>query len=259
MNRKAKILLSFLAVIAVLVYFIVSASIIGEKESDQRCTDFSITVSEADERSLVTREDIKSILLNDTIKIMGEPIHAINIHAIEELLLSKSYIKNAKVYTDIAGILHIDIKQRKPIIRVNTRGSGFYMDEAGFVFPLSKSYTDYVPIVTGNPPLPFSIGYKGSMPDTESANFIRSILTFAHFLEKNSYWNSMIEQIHVISENDVELIPRVGSHVVKLGGLGNFEHKLRKLDIFYRNGMPTVGWNTYKMINLEYGNQVVCK
>ena len=259
MNRKIKILLSFLAVITASMYFITSDSIISEKESDQRCTNFNIVVSEANERLLVTQEDIKSILLNDTVKTMGEPINSINTHAIEELLRSKSYIKKAEVYTDINGTLHIKAEQRKPIVRISSQGSGFYMDEEGFIFPLSRSFTDYVPIVTGNTPLPFSKGYKGSMPETESANFIKSLLSFAQYLEKNSYWNSMVEQIHVVNENDVELIPRVGSHVVKLGSLDNFEQKLRKLDVFYRNGMPAVGWNTYKTINLEYSNQVVCK
>lgn len=259
MNRKVKILLSFIAVIAALMYFIASGNIISAKESDRYCIDLNIIVSEAKERLLVTQDDIKSILQSSSHKIMGEPIHNINTYTIEELLLSKSYIRRAEVYTDIAGVLHIKIEQRKPIVRVNTRGSGFYMDESGFIFPLSKSFTDYVPVVTGNMPLPFSVGYKGSMPETESAGFIKSLLAFAHFLEENSYWNSMIGQIHVVNESDVELIPRVGSHVVKLGSFDDFERKLRKLDIFYRNGMPTIGWNTYKTINLEYKNQVVCK
>lgn len=236
-----------------------SSNIISEKEGEHRCNDFNITVNEANERLLVTQEDVKSILLNSSLNILSEPIKNVDVHAIEELLLSKSYIKNAEVYTDINGTLNIRIEQRKPIIRINTKGSGFYIGEDGFVFPLSKSFTDYVPIVTGNVPLPFSIGYKGEIPDAESASFIKTILDFARFLQNDSYWNSMIEQVHVVNENDVELITRVGSHVVKLGNFDSYKYKLHKLDVFYRNGMPSVGWNTYKTINLEYSNQVVCK
>lgn len=244
---------------AALAYFIMSSHIISQKASEQRCLDFNIKISENSERMLVTEDDIKSILLNSSLNILSEPIQAIDIHEIEELLLSKSYIKNAEVYTDINGTLNIQIEQRKPVIRVNTKGSGFYIDESGFVFPLSKSFTDYVPIVTGNPPLPFSIGYKGYIPDTESARFLKDLLVFAHFLKNNSFWNSMIEQINVVNENDVELITRVGSQLVKLGSFDDFEYKLHKLDVFYRNAMPSVGWNTYKTVNLAYSNQVVCK
>lgn len=259
MNRKAKILLSFTAILVAIAYFIVSSSIISQKESEQRCLEFDIKVSDCNERLLVTEEDIKSILLNSSLSILSEPIHNIDINKIEELLLSKSYIKKAEVYTDINGKLNIRIEQRKPIIRVNTRSYGFYIDESGFVFPLSKNFTDFVPIVTGNPSLPFSIGYKGQIPEKENANFTNKLLAFAKFLKNNSYWNSMVEQIHVVNENDVELITRVGSHVVKLGSLDDFEYKLHKLDVFYRNGMPSIGWNTYKVVNLAYSNQVVCK
>lgn len=259
MTKKTKILLSFSAIMAALIYFIMSSHIISQKKSEQHFVDFNINVSEDKVRSLVTVDDIKSILQSYSIGISGKPIGDINIHEIEKLLLSKSYIKKAEVYADINGIINIRIEQRKPIIRINTRGSGFYMDENGFIFPLSKSFTDYVPIVTGNPPLPSSMKYKDYIPQTEDAKFLQDLLVFAHFLQNDSYWNSMIEQINVVNKNDVELITRVGSQVVKLGGFDDFEYKLRKLDVFYRNGMPAVGWNTYKTINLAYSNQVVCK
>jgi len=259
MNKKVKILLSFLALATAVVYFAITSSFIAKKEHEQRCRGFSIEVSEADERAFVTQDDIRSILLNSSQPILSEPIHAINIYKTEELLLSKSYIKNAEVFVDIDGTLNIYIKQRKPIIRINTQGSGFYIDENSFVFPLSRTYTEYVPLVTGNPPLPFPIGYKGLVPDKGSAGFIKKLYAFALFLKNNSYWNSMVEQIHVVSENNVELITRVGSHVVMLGSFDDFEYKLHKLDNFYRKGMPAVGWNKYKTVNLAYGNQVICK
>ena len=259
MTGKAKILLSFLAVIAILMYFVMSSHIISQKESEQLFVDFNIKVSDNKTRSLVTADDIKSILQASSISISGKPIQSIDINEIEKILLGKSYIKKAEVYADINGIINIRIEQRKPIIRVHTKGWGFYMDEDGFVFPLSKSFTDYVPIVTGNLPLPTSMKEKGLIPETEDAYFLRQLLVFAHFLQSDSYWNSMVEQVNVVSKNDIELITRVGSQVVKLGNFDDFKYKLHKLDAFYRNGMPAVGWNTYKTINLAYSNQVVCK
>ncbi len=259
MNVKIKILLSFLAVMVALIYFIMSGHIISQKESEQHFVNFNIKVSDDKARSLVTVDDIKSILHSSAISVSGKPICDIDINEIEKLLLSKSYIKKAEVYADINGMINIQIEQRKPIIRVNTRGLGFYMDDNGYVFPLSKSFTDYVPIVTGNPPIPSSLKYKDYIPKTEDAKFLQDLLVFAHFLQNDSYWNSMIEQINIVNKNDIELITRVGSQVVKLGSFDDFEYKLHKLDVFYRNGMPAVGWNTYKSINLAYSNQVVCK
>ena len=72
----------------------------------------------------------------------------------------------------------------------------------------------------------------------------------------------MIEQIHI--EPDAKgtfvatLIPRVGDHTIFLGTLDQLDTKLRRLQIFYQQGLPQVGWNKYSRLDLQYGNQIVC-
>ena len=56
----------------------------------------------------------------------------------------------------------------------------------------------------------------------------------------------------------VELIPRVGNHVVLMGSADRYKDKLHRLHFFYKYGMPKVGWNKYKTINLSYEGQIVC-
>jgi cell division protein FtsQ len=77
-------------------------------------------------------------------------------------------------------------------------------------------------------------------------------------LRENSFWNAQIEQINVLKDNDIELIPRVGDHIIYLGKIDNFEEKLKRLMIFYKDGLNKIGWNKYKRINLEYDNQIIC-
>ncbi len=36
------------------------------------------------------------------------------------------------------------------------------------------------------------------------------------------------------------------------------EAKLNKLKHFYTKGLPNIGWNKYKVLNVEYEDQVVC-
>ena len=259
MSKKVKILLSFVALCAAAAYFYVASSFIADKQHEQRCRTFSVSISDADVRKLVTEDDVKSILLSSSQPLLGEVLQTVDTYKAEELLNTKSFIKNAEAYTDISGTLNVRVEQRKPIIRIASPAYSFYMDEEGFVFPLSKTYAEYVPIVTGSTPLPFNSGYKGLIPDTENAVFLKQLLTFAQFLQNNTYWNAMVEQVHVVNANNVELVTRVGSQLVELGSLNDFEYKLHKLHTFYKKAMPTVGWNTYKTINLAYSNQVVCK
>jgi cell division protein FtsQ len=92
-------------------------------------------------------------------------------------------------------------------------------------------------------------------------------------LMDNELWKNQIEQINVLSDRTIELIPRVGNHVVALGQLPVAKTKqeineqvrefvLRKLDHlekFYKYGLSQAGWNKYSYINLEFDNQIICK
>ena len=87
---------------------------------------------------------------------------------------------------------------------------------------------------------------------------VTDLYKFALFLQGNEFWNDQIEQIYVYPDNEVELIPRVGSHRIMLGPLEGFEEKLANLRLFYEQAIPKMGWEKYSMINLKYKNQIVC-
>ena len=74
----------------------------------------------------------------------------------------------------------------------------------------------------------------------------------------NKFWDAQIEQIHVLPDRNIELVPRVGDHLVYLGKLENFENKLARLKEFYQKGLNQVGWNKYSRISLEFSNQIIC-
>ena len=57
---------------------------------------------------------------------------------------------------------------------------------------------------------------------------------------------------------EIELIPRVGNHIILLGSEEEMEAKFEKLMLFYKKGVQQTGWNQYSIINLKYKNQLVC-
>jgi cell division protein FtsQ len=78
-------------------------------------------------------------------------------------------------------------------------------------------------------------------------------------IEQSEFWKAQIEQINVTKDGQVELVPRVGNHLLLLGTPDDVENKLDRLMNFYRNGLDNVGWNKYRTISVAYENQVVCK
>ena len=66
------------------------------------------------------------------------------------------------------------------------------------------------------------------------------------------------EGFNVLPGKEIELVPRVGNHIIYLGKLEHFEDKLKRLKTFYEKGLNQVGWNKYSRISLEFGNQIIC-
>jgi cell division protein FtsQ len=99
-----------------------------------------------------------------------------------------------------------------------------------------------------------------SVLDTAIKNTtLKDIHHLVSHIRKDDFWSAQIDQIYVDRSNKIEIIPRVGNHVIRLGSVEDLEDKLINLEAFYKNVLPDVGWNKYSVISLEFKNQIVCK
>lgn len=89
------------------------------------------------------------------------------------------------------------------------------------------------------------------------------LLTFVKSVEKDDFWSAEVVQIIVRTTAsgalEIDLIPRSGRHVIRFGRLERTEEKLDKLSRFYRKGLSSIGWNTYRTLDVRYTDQVVCR
>ena len=168
---------------------------------------------------------------------------SINTELIEEELLKNEMISDIQAYKTPSGIIKLEVIQKMPILRILSANGNYYVDNQGTTMPISRRYVAHVPIVSGF---------------VEKALRFPTYIKFALFLQENEFWNDQIEQIYVHSDQEVELVPRVGNHRIMLGSLEGFEGKLENLKLFYEQAIPKIGWEKYSMINLKYKNQIVC-
>ena len=163
------------------------------------------------------------------------------LNELEIAFLQHPAIKNAEVYSNQEGLININLLKRKAVVRIKTDNTDYYLDEYGMKMPLSSEYTPRVLVVTGEV--------------NESKH--SSIFSFIEIINKDIFWKSQITQVH-FSNNEVIIIPRVGSQKIHFGTLTDVNKKLGNLYQFYKQAMPIKGWQTYSEISLAYNNQIIC-
>lgn len=228
-------------------------SFVEVKKHTVNCTNIKILIPGAD--NFIEREEIDAILKQSEGQLIGRKLEDINLHAIEDRIKANPYIALSTVYADMDGVIHIEISQRQPILRIiNSGGQDYYIDRVGLKMPVSPNFTANVLVANGH-----ILEHFGGRVDTLITKMASDLYKTAGYLKKDSLWDAQIEQIFVSDNDDIILIPRVGNQRIILGNADSLDVKMNNLLTFYKKAMPQVGWDTYKTINIKYTNQIVCE
>lgn len=227
-------------------------SFIGIKKASMLCREVKVYIP--GNQYFVDRQEINFILhVGGKNTLVGKNLDKINIHQLEKTLQSNPFIEFAKVYTDMDGVINVEVRQRQPILRVINRfGQDFYVDQYGLKIPLSANFTAPVLVATGNIDEIFI-----NRVDTLHTALAKALFKTADFIHRDSLWDAQIEQMTVTENHEIELTPRVGNQRILLGTADSLDNKFKNLLIFYQKAIPKVGWGAYKVINIKYANQVV--
>lgn len=283
MSRTAGIVLSTVVWCALFAYIVFAARMCSGEKERTMLNSVDIRVSDGGGEPLVTTETVRGWLKEDGYDLNNIELAKVNTDEIRASIAARGLVRKVKIYSDMNGVLHIEVGQRKPVARVNTQnGYNFYITDDGWVLQMKKLKAVYVPIVTGVLPLPFGRDFEGSIDgideedrkkSPESYSYLLKLVNFVNAISDDPFWNSQIVQINVgmggasglgaaeentWKEPEIELIPRIGKHIVVLGSLDDTRQKLDKLMLFYRKVLDYEGWDAYSRINLRYKGQVVC-
>ena len=213
-------------------------------ETSNVCSEVNIHVEDGVVRGFLDADEVKALLQKAKVYPLGTLMSKVNVRKIEETLKANPFIEAAQCYATQSGHVHITVAQRLPVIRVKAdNGEDYYVDADGTIMPNTHFVSD-LPIATG--PI--------------RQDYARKVLTsIGRYLAQQPLWNNQIEQVNVLPDGMIEMVPRVGDHVVYLGRPTRLEHKLARLEKFYKYGLSKAGWNKYSYINVEFDNQIICK
>ncbi len=249
----------------VIIGFIITVGFTEKRQKEMLCMEMNITIENLYDHDFIDKEDVAQLIRDKFGILHGKPLNTINISLLENIINNNPFVSRAEVFSTIDGRLNIEVIPRNPVVRImNSSNESFYIDEEGVFMPLSEKYSASVPVVSGFIPDLEVIHQVRKFEEKEFSDtsfhplMIEKIYMLADYLKHHEFWNEQVLQVYVNQEGDLELIPRVGSHIVVFGDAQEIDEKFNKLFLFYREGLSKQGWNKYSTINLKFKDQVVC-
>ena len=223
------------------------------------CTGVEIAVLDSMQNSFVSKADVKGFLDKEYGKYVGQIIDSIDLIKVEDIIDGRSAVLKSQAYVTKDGMLHVDVTQRNPVVRFQTKDGGFYADAEGYIFPLQKTYASYVQVIDGNIPLSADSGYKGDMESPEEKEWFDNMMNVVNYIENSRIWKDKIVQISIDEKKDIILIPREGNERFIFGQPTDIRDKFSKMEKYYTHIIPAKGEGHYRFVDLKYEGQIVCR
>lgn len=243
-----------------------SLAFVGKKEKAVVAGNLTVNILNTDENSFIDEQDVKEFFRERRDSILNAQLGNIQVSDLEKALNSHPAIENAEVAVDINGDVTMNVTQRTPVVRLfTTGGESYYIDTQSRLMPLNDSYTARVLIATGAINEPYARRYTVPVNDIVKnealgkVSVLDDIYILSTYIASDSVLTSLIHQINVTNNSEIELYPSIGDHRIVFGEVKDIREKFEKLKLFYTEGLnKTDGWNKYSTINIKYKNQVVC-
>ncbi len=222
------------------------------------CRAVQVHIPDSMQLGFVSPEEVKALVVKSLGSFLGRPLKDISTEMIEKNLKKHPYIRTVEAYKDVQGVLHIEVFQRRPVVKVYlTNGKIIFIDETGHILPFSRHYPVHLLVASGKVSLPAGRNYR-AVSDLPRGNPLQDIYHMALFMDGHPFWQAQIEQIFVEGPGEYSLTPRAGAHAILVGDASSFEEKMKKLKALYTHALNNLGWNIYTKINLKFKNQIVC-
>lgn len=233
----------FLFLVLLSAYLVIAVTVFNSKPDHQTCSGLELVINDSIDYGFITKREVLRMLNSKKLSPIGKKMGKINTRQLEDELRQHALIGNVECYRTSGNRIGIEITQRLPILRVMAaNGESYYIDDKAHAMPIPNSAAN-VAIVTGH---------------VDKAFATKELYELGMFLQRNELWKAQIQQINVTQSKELELVPRVGDHIIFLGKPGNYENKFNRLKTFYKKGLNEVGWNKYSRISLEFNNQIIC-
>lgn len=227
------------------------------------CGSVTVEITDQSGESFIGAEDIHELITANFDSVHGCLLDSINTSAMASLLNKNPYIRKAEVFKSVSGNIQIEVEREIPLVRIfNKNHENFYLAVSGAVMPANNRYTPHLLVASGMideswKTVKDSVFYAAT-DEKAAENLLSSVHYLTRSIRSNPFLDGYVEQIYIGRDDNIELVPADGDHIILLGDVRGLSKKLSNLMTFYRAGKPSVS-EGYRTVNLKYMNQVVCK
>ena len=224
-----------------------------------KCTGLNVVIADSSMNRFVSKADVKKFLDKEYGEYVGMLLDSIDLAKVEKIIDGRSAVNKSEAYTTRDGMLNVKVTQRTPVVRFQKSDGGFYADAEGFLFPLQSSYASRVQVIDGEIPLKANSGYKGEITDEKERAWLEKVIDLVNYMENSRTWKDKIVQITVCDGGELIMVPREGTERFHFGQPDEIHEKFRKMETYYTAIVPAKGEKEYRVVNLEYEGQIVCR
>ena len=231
--------------IVIAVYLVLAVTSFNKPDvTASHCTEVKTDIEQNIVDGFLTADEICKMLRQEKVYPLSLPMHDISARKVEETLLKSPFVEKAEVYKTQSGEVCSQVRQRVPVVKVMAdNGECYYIDSHASVMPENRFVNDLI-IATGHISRKYAQTYLSRV---------------ANCIMQDKFWQNQIVQINVLPDLTMELVPRVGDHIIFIGTPLGVAKKLERMRKFYLYGLNKAGWNKYSYINVEFDNQIICK
>ncbi len=244
-------------VVILLLLFATTQFLFESKKAYGNLDEVEINILDKDSLGFVTKDIVMNLLSVDSISRWCNIRNEIEVDSLEHALLSIPYVDSVEVYSVLDEKLVIDILQMDAAFRlVVMGGDSYYVDKELRLVKSVNHFSLDRPVVSCSESFFQYIDEKSE----KNCDKLQNLFNFVEIICAEPFWESMIVQISLNSDEEIELTPRVGSHSVVLCRLDEqerYHHYLSKLRAIYSKMSERDNWGRYKKIDTRYEDIVV--
>ncbi|WP_416444376.1 cell division protein FtsQ/DivIB [Leeuwenhoekiella sp. A16] len=194
---------------------------------------------EGDQNLFITEDAVNKLLIQSDVALTGKGKEILVLKELEDKLDANAMIYDADVYITVDGVIGANVKQRKPLARIQS-AQPFYIDDKGETMPLSTNYSARVPIAEG-----------------VTKENLSEIYPLLMFIKNDEFLNKQIVGISRVKNGSYTLTPRVLNYKINLGKIENLQSKFNNYKAFHQKALKDKSLEAYSMIDLRFKGQVV--